>query len=75
MRHNAGIPKFSVWFDSGEIEDGFPPFGLPPFSAVAHNKTFNFEDMASMYGTSLLSVPMLSILETVSIAKSFCKYF
>jgi sodium-independent sulfate anion transporter 11 len=74
MRLNVGIPEFSILFDSGEVEDGFPPFGLPPFSTVSHNKTLNFEDMASIYGTSLLSVPFLSVLETIAIAKSFCKY-
>jgi hypothetical protein len=31
--------------------------------------------MASKFGTSLLSVPFISILETIAVAKSFCKYF
>jgi hypothetical protein len=61
-------------FDSGEIEEGFPPFGLPPFSTVSHNKTLNFEDMASKFGTSLISIPFISFLETVATAKSFCEY-
>jgi hypothetical protein len=61
-------------FDAGEIEEGFPPFGLPPFSTVSHNKTLYFEDMASKYGTSLISIPFISFLETVATAKSFCEY-
>lgn len=65
---NNGYEPFKL---TGEVQDGFPPFGLPPFSTVSHNKTLNFEDMASIYGTSLLSVPLLSILETIAIAKSF----
>lgn len=70
------FPKFlHDLFYSGEVEDGFPPFGLPPFTTVSHNETLNFEDMASKFGTSLLSVPFISILETIAIAKSFCEYF
>jgi hypothetical protein len=61
-------------FDTGEIEEGFPPFGLPPFSTVSHNETLNFEDMASKFGTSLISIPFISFLETVATAKSFCEY-
>jgi hypothetical protein len=61
-------------FDSGEIEEGFPPFGLPPFSTVSHNQTLNFEDMASKFGSSLISIPFISFLETVATAKSFCEY-
>ncbi|XP_023727084.1 sodium-independent sulfate anion transporter isoform X3 [Cryptotermes secundus] len=58
---------------TGEVADGLPPFGPPPFSTVSHNETLNFEDMARIYGTSLLSVPFISILETIAIAKSFSK--
>jgi hypothetical protein len=61
-------------FNPGEIEDGFPPFGLPPFSTVSHNQTVSFEDMASKFGTSLISIPFISFLETVATAKSFCEY-
>jgi hypothetical protein len=31
--------------------------------------------MVQTYGTSLLSVPFISVLETIAIAKSFCEYF
>jgi MFS superfamily sulfate permease-like transporter len=61
-------------FNSGEIEEGLPPFGLPPFSTISHNETRNFEDMASTFGTSLFSIPFISFLETVATAKSFCEY-
>ena len=61
-------------FYSGEIADGLPPFELPPFQTVSHNKSQSFEDMASIYGTSVLSLPFVSFLETISTAKAFCKY-
>ncbi|XP_021915006.1 sodium-independent sulfate anion transporter-like isoform X2 [Zootermopsis nevadensis] len=67
---SKGFKPFKI---TGEVEDGFPPFGLPPFTTVSHNQTLNFEDMASKFGTSLLSVPFISILETIAIAKSFSK--
>ncbi|XP_033611671.1 sodium-independent sulfate anion transporter-like isoform X2 [Cryptotermes secundus] len=58
---------------TGEIEEGFPPFGLPPFSTVSHNATLSFDDMASKFGTSLISIPFISFLETVATAKAFSK--
>ena len=61
-------------FYSGEIAEGLPTFELPPFQTVSRNKSQSFEDMASIYGTSVLSLPFVSFLETVSTAKAFCKY-
>ena len=65
--------KYDVFY-SGEIAEGLPPFELPPFQTVSHNKSQSFEDMASIYGTSVLSLPFVAFLETVSTAKAFCKY-
>jgi hypothetical protein len=61
-------------FYSGDIAEGLPPFGLPPFKTVSHNKSQSFGEMASIYGTTVLSIPFVSFLETVSTAKAFCKY-
>lgn len=56
---------------TGEIAEGLPPFELPPFQTVSHNKSQSFEDMASIYGTSVLSLPFVAFLETISTAKAF----
>jgi solute carrier family 26 (sodium-independent sulfate anion transporter), member 11 len=57
----------------GEVKPGLPTFALPPLSTVFEGKTYNFKDMFSSLGLSLLSVPLVSIIELVAIAKSFSK--
>ncbi|XP_069685129.1 sodium-independent sulfate anion transporter-like isoform X2 [Periplaneta americana] len=66
----VGYHPFSL---TGPLEEGLPSFDLPPFSTYANNKTMYFDDMVTEYGTSLFSVPFISILETIAIAKSFSK--
>lgn len=68
--YQNGIRPFSL---TGEIASGFPSFSLPPFSTVHNNETYNFSDMVSTLGLSLVSIPLISIIEAVAIAKSFSK--
>jgi sodium-independent sulfate anion transporter 11 len=58
---------------TGHVKQGLPAFRLPPFEAQIGNETYTFIDMISSLGTGCLIVPMLSLLETISIAKVFCK--
>lgn len=58
---------------TGEVGEGIPPFELPPFS-TAHNGTeYDFGDMVKEYGSTLAFLPLVAILESVAIAKAFCK--
>ncbi|KAJ1526898.1 hypothetical protein ONE63_008450 [Megalurothrips usitatus] len=65
-----GHEPFSL---TGKIEEGFPPFGLPPFNTVFKNQTYNFVEMTSALGSSLIAIPLISILESIAIAKAFSK--
>ena len=56
---------------TGNITEGLPPFALPPFSTVYKNKTYNFLDMATELGSSIASVPLIAILESIAVAKAF----
>ncbi|KAL6261738.1 hypothetical protein P5V15_006829 [Pogonomyrmex californicus] len=56
---------------TGHVKQGLPEFRLPPFEAQVGNETYTFIDMISSLGTGCLVVPMLSLLETISIAKVF----
>ncbi|XP_036149342.1 sodium-independent sulfate anion transporter isoform X2 [Monomorium pharaonis] len=56
---------------TGHVKQGLPEFRLPPFEAQIGNETYTFIDMVSALGTGCLVVPMLSLLETISIAKVF----
>lgn len=58
---------------TGKIKEGLPPFSLPPFSTEFNNKTYDFADMFKALGVSLITIPLVSILESVSIAKAFSK--
>ncbi|KYN07566.1 Sodium-independent sulfate anion transporter, partial [Cyphomyrmex costatus] len=58
---------------TGHVKQGLPEFQLPPFEAQVGNETYTFIDMISALSTGCLVVPMLSLLETISIAKVFCK--
>lgn len=69
VSHDGWLP-FRV---SGEITPGLPPFKPPPFSTTVNGTTHSFGDMVSDLGASLATIPLISILETVAIAKAFCE--
>ena len=52
-----------------------PPFEAPPFFIEYNNQTFNFGDICQNFGTTILVTPLIAILESVSIAKSFGNFF
>ncbi|XP_050432630.1 sodium-independent sulfate anion transporter-like [Adelges cooleyi] len=56
---------------SSRVEPGLPDFQPPAFETTAKNETYNFIDMASKLGSGILVVPLLSILENISLAKFF----
>jgi solute carrier family 26 (sodium-independent sulfate anion transporter), member 11 len=68
--YKNGIEPFNL---TGEIASGFPSISLPPFSTVHNNQTYSFTEMVSTLGLSVISVPVISIIEAVAIAKSFSK--
>lgn len=53
------------------MEPGLPDFKPPPFESRVGNETYNLVDMASKLGSGILVVPLLSILENISLAKFF----
>lgn len=57
---------------TGNIGKGLPPFRLPPFSTVVNNQTVEFSEMINELGSAVISIPLISILETVTIATIFC---
>jgi len=59
---------------TGPITAGVPPFRLPPFSTTVNGEYVSFGEMISTVGSSLGSIPLISILEIVAISKAFCRY-
>nr|CAD7587967.1 unnamed protein product [Timema genevievae] len=55
----------------GEVAGGLPSLHLPPFSTTYNGTQYSFVGMANEVGTSLFLVPLISILESIAIAKAF----
>lgn len=60
---------------TGHVKQGLPEFQLPPFQTYYKNETYNFVDMVSALGSGCLVIPLLSLLETISIAKVFSEFY
>ncbi|KAL5280060.1 SLC26A11.2 family protein [Megaselia abdita] len=58
---------------TGEIKSGMPPFKLPPFSTTVDGEELSFKDMINQLGFSIVSIALISILDTVTMAKAFLK--
>jgi sodium-independent sulfate anion transporter 11 len=58
---------------TGEVKGGFPPFEAPPFSINLNGTEYSFSDMAQDYGPSIAFIPLVAILEAISIGKAFSK--
>jgi len=61
---------------TGKIQDGLPPFDVPPFSTNSTSgEEVNFSGMLSDIGSGLIILPLIAILENMAIAKAFCKQY
>uniref|UniRef100_A0AAG5CNA4 STAS domain-containing protein n=1 Tax=Anopheles atroparvus TaxID=41427 RepID=A0AAG5CNA4_ANOAO len=58
---------------TGKVASGLPSFQLPPFQTDFEDKQYDFIDMIRTLGTSVISIPLISILEIVSIGKAFSR--
>ncbi|XP_076396976.1 sodium-independent sulfate anion transporter isoform X4 [Megachile rotundata] len=56
---------------TGTLGEGLPPFGPPPFSIIANNRTYDFIETTTAMGTTLFFVPVVSAIEHMAIAKAF----
>lgn len=55
----------------GDIGSGLPSIRLPPFSSTVGNETYTFTDMIQVLGPQSIVLPLVSILESIAIAKAF----
>ncbi|KMQ92876.1 sodium-independent sulfate anion transporter [Lasius niger] len=58
---------------TGNITEGLPSFSLPPFTVTHGNHTYTFMMLIEEFGSSTLSIPLIAILESIAIAKTFAK--
>ncbi|XP_052747635.1 sodium-independent sulfate anion transporter-like [Galleria mellonella] len=57
----------------GEIGNGLPNIGLPPFNTIVGNETYLFSDMLQVLGPQSIVLPLVIILESVAISKAFAE--
>lgn len=55
----------------GTIPSGFPPFKPPVFTFQNGDKTYTFVEICRNLGSALYITPLVAILESIAIAKSF----
>ncbi|XP_015188837.1 PREDICTED: sodium-independent sulfate anion transporter-like [Polistes dominula] len=58
---------------TGSMGQGLPPFQPPPFSTTYQNKTYDFIEMTTIMGSTIISIPIVSTIEHMAIAKAFAK--
>ncbi|XP_001120853.1 sodium-independent sulfate anion transporter isoform X2 [Apis mellifera] len=62
-----------IFKSTGNITEGLPPFAPPPFSLTKGNHTYHFQELIGELGSTVISVPLIAILESIAIAKAFAK--
>ncbi|XP_062543453.1 sodium-independent sulfate anion transporter-like [Armigeres subalbatus] len=58
---------------TGHVAAGVPPFRIPPLSVTNNGTYYSFSDMISIMGSSIVTIPLVSTLEIISIGKAFSK--
>jgi len=57
---------------AGKIPSGLPEFDLPKFSITRDNgTTVGFFEMVSEIGSGVIVLPIIGLIETISICKTF----
>lgn len=60
-------------FFAGNVASGLPEIKIPPMQTTIGNETLNALDMITHVGSSVIALPLISILESIAVAKAFCK--
>ncbi|KAJ8873615.1 hypothetical protein PR048_024433 [Dryococelus australis] len=68
LLHAHNLQPFTL---TGNITAGFPTVQPPLFSTTLDGKYMSFSDMVGALGTGLLVVPLIAVLESMSVAKVF----
>ncbi|XP_037902520.1 sodium-independent sulfate anion transporter-like [Hermetia illucens] len=58
---------------TGQMDPGLPPFQPPPFSTTVDGSPIDFIGMVTRLSTTIIALPIVSILESVAITKAFSK--
>ncbi|XP_031629887.1 sodium-independent sulfate anion transporter-like isoform X2 [Contarinia nasturtii] len=58
---------------TGRVASGLPDIKVPPMQTTIGNETLYTIDMITHVGSSIIALPLISILESIAVAKAFSK--
>nr|XP_014719372.2 sodium-independent sulfate anion transporter isoform X1 [Equus asinus] len=71
VAYSFEVTGYQPFILTGEIAEGLPPVRTPPFSVTTANGTVSFTEMVQDMGAGLAVVPLMGLLESIAVAKSF----
>lgn len=71
MAYSFELAGYQPFLLTGKIVKGLPPVQTPPFSLTTANGTVSFTEMVQDMGAGLAVVPLMGLLESIAVAKSF----
>ncbi|KAM8784911.1 sodium-independent sulfate anion transporter isoform 1-T5 [Rhynchonycteris naso] len=71
VAYSFEVTGYQPFILTGNIVQGLPPFRTPPFSLSTTNGTLSFTEMLQEMGAGVAVVPLMGILESIAVAKSF----
>ncbi|XP_025783463.1 sodium-independent sulfate anion transporter [Puma concolor] len=71
VAYSFEVTGYQPFVLTGQTAEGLPPVRLPPFSVTTANGTVSFTEMVQDMGAGLAVVPLMGLLESIAVAKSF----
>ncbi|VCX39545.1 unnamed protein product, partial [Gulo gulo] len=71
VAYSFEVTGYQPFVLTGHTAEGLPPVRIPPFSMTTANGTVSFTEMVQDMGAGLAVVPLMGLLESIAVAKSF----
>ncbi|XP_064439693.1 sodium-independent sulfate anion transporter isoform X8 [Mirounga angustirostris] len=71
VAYSFEVTGYQPFVLTGKTTEGLPPVRIPPFSVTTANGTVSFTEMVQDMGAGLAVVPLVGLLESIAVAKSF----
>ncbi|KAB0366948.1 hypothetical protein FD755_020272 [Muntiacus reevesi] len=76
VAYSFQVTGYQPFVLTGKTPEGLPDAHIPPFSVTTANGTVSFTEMVQGMGAGLVVVPLMGLLESIAVAKSFvCNMF
>ncbi|KAB0395080.1 hypothetical protein E2I00_003441 [Balaenoptera physalus] len=71
VAYSFQVTGYQPFVLTGKTPEGLPDAHIPPFSVTTANGTISFTEMVQGMGAGLAVVPLMGLLESIAVAKSF----